>query len=156
MSNGANNISMGANDQANVEITYQGTSKKSASPFGGIMVIEKNSTITTVTCTGDDLIKGTSPYHITYTASATTHDYRLFPYAGTIDDGTGSVKRITCQFLNGGTATDGSTYWIKFIPANYYVSNDGNFELDVEKFLNDDTTRTQIANTIQTNGGWAA
>jgi len=139
---GAYNTSLGANDQANVEITYQGTSEGSAGPFGGKMVIEMNSTISSVTCTGDDLVSS-DPYHLTYTTSATTHTYKSWVYGPSLDDGSGAVRRIACQFKNGATAVGaGSVYYVKFIPANYYVTDSGDIVLDTEKFANGDTTRT--------------
>jgi len=142
--NGAYNTSMGANDQANIQITYQGTAKKSAGPFGGVMVLEYNSTISSVTCTGDYLLSD-NPYHLTYTTSATTHTYKAWAYSSEVDDGSGAVRTFDCQFKNGASAVGaGSAWYVKFIPANYYVTNDGDIVLDVEKFENDDTTRTGL------------
>lgn len=146
VTNGASNVSMGANDQANIEITYQGTSKGSAGPFGGIMVIETNSTLASVLCTGDVLLS-TNPYHLTYTPSVTTHTYRTFAYGPSLDDGSGAVKRIDCQFKNGASAVgDGAVYYVKFIPANYYVTQAGDIVLDTEKYADQDTTR--VGSTI--------
>ncbi|MGC9310062.1 MAG: hypothetical protein ACP5D2_05210, partial [Candidatus Nanoarchaeia archaeon] len=65
IADGAYNTSLGANDQANIEFTYQGQSKHSAGPFGGVMVLEYNSTISSVSCSGDQVMKD-SPYHVTY------------------------------------------------------------------------------------------
>jgi len=154
---GAYNTSMGANDQANIEITYQGTSEGSAGPFGGKMVIEMNSSISSVSCTGDDLLTS-DPYHLTYTASATTHTYKSWVYGPSLDDGTGAVRRITCQFKNGATAVGaGSPYYVKFIPANYYVTDSGDIVLDTEKFANGDTTRTgSTINQPMATGYWGA
>jgi len=144
ITNGAYNTSMGANDQANIQITYQGTAKKSAGPFGGVMVVEYNSTISSVTCTGDYLLPE-NPYHLTYTTSATTHTYKAWAYSSEVDDGSGAVRTFDCQFKNGAKAVGaGSPWYVKFIPANYYVTNDGDIVLDVEKFENDDTTRTGL------------
>ena len=154
--NGAYNTSMSANDVANEEITYQGTAKKSASPFGGVVVVEYNSTISSVTCTGEDLLSS-NPFSVTYTPSATTHTYKVFAYGASMDDGTGSPSRISCQFLNGNAqAGAGAPYYVTFIPANYYVSNDGRILLDVEKAANNDNTRTAISNTIKLTANWGA
>ena len=143
---GAYNTSMGANDQANVEITYQGNAEGSAGPFGGMMVIEYNATISSVICTGDVLMSN-SPYHLTYTTSATSHTYKPWAYGPSLDDGSGAVKRINCQFKNGATAVGaGSPYYVKFIPANYYVTKNGDIVLDTEKFADGDTTR--VGSTI--------
>jgi hypothetical protein len=142
VTDGAYNTSMGANDQANIEITYQGTAEGSAGPFGGKMVIEMNSTISSVICNGDVLMPNDN-YHLTYTTSATTHTYKSWAYGPSLDDGSGAVKRIDCQFKNGATAVGaGSVYYVKFIPANYYVTNNGDIVLDTEKYADGDTTRT--------------
>lgn len=139
---GAYNTSMGANDQANIQFTYQGTSKKSAGPFGGIFVVQYNSTISSVTCTGDQIAEST-PYHLTYTGNETAHTFKTWGYTADMDDGSGSVRYIDCQFKNGATeAGADASYAITFYPANYYVTNAGDIVLDVEKFENDDTTRT--------------
>jgi len=154
---GDSNISMGANDQANVEITYQGTSEGSAGPFGGKMVIEMNSTISSVTCTGDALTSS-DPYHLTYSVSATSNTYKSWAYGPSLDDGTGAVKRIDCQFKNGASAVGaGSAYYVKFIPANYYVSDKGDIILDTEKAENGDTTRTgSTINQPSITGYWGS
>lgn len=154
---GDSNISMGANDQANVEITYQGTSEGSAGPFGGKMVIEMNATISSVTCTGDALTSS-DPYHLTYSVSATSHTYKSWAYSPILDDGTGAVQRINCQFKNGATAVGaGSPYYVKFIPANYYVTDNGDIVLDTEKADDGDTTRTgSTINLPSVTGYWGA
>lgn len=154
---GTYNTSMGANKQANEELTYQGTAKQSASPFGGVMIVEYNSTISSVTCTGDDLLNS-NPYHVTYTVTATTNTYKPYAYGPSLDDGTGSVRKINCQFQNGATAVGaGSAYYFKFIPANYYVTNDGDIVLDTEKFANGVTTRTgSVINQPSLTAYWGA
>jgi len=154
---GTYNTSMGANDQANIEITYQGTAKKSAGPFGGLMVVEYNSTLSSVTCTGNELLDS-NPYHLTYTVTATTNAYKPFAYTSGIDDGSGSPRTINCQFLNGATAVGaGSPYYVKFIPANYYVTNAGNIVLDTEKFADGDTTRVgSVINLPSVTAYWGA
>lgn len=139
---GAYNTSLGANDVAKVEITYFGTAEGSAGPFGGLMVLEYNSTISQVTCTGSDLTDS-NPYHLTYTPSATTHVHKAWAYKPSMDDGSGSVRTINCEVKNSATAVGaGSVYYVKFIPANYYVTQDGNIVLDTEKFADGDNTRT--------------
>lgn len=155
--NGASNVSMGANDQANIEVTYQGTAEGSAGPFGGIMVAEFNSTISSLLCTGDVLLSN-NPYHLTYTTSATTHTFKEFAYGSSLDDGSGSVKRIDCQFKNGASAVGAaSQYYFKFAPADYYVTNGGDIVLDTEKHADGTTTRTGTAkNFPNVNGYWAA
>lgn len=154
---GDSNISMGANDQANVEITYQGTSEGSAGPFGGKMVIEMNSSISSVTCTGDSLTSS-DLYHLTYSVTSTSNTYKSWAYGPSLDDGSGAVRRIDCQFKNGATAAGaGSAYYVKFIPANYYVTDSGDIVLDTEKFADQDTTRTGSTISLPSvTGYWAA
>ena len=135
---------MGANKQANIEVTYQGTNKRSAAPFGGVMVLEYNSTITSVSCTGEDLVSS-NPYQVTYTTASTAHTSKQYAFGKTLDDGTGSVRRITCQYLNGATPVGVGTpsaYRVNIIPANYYVSQEGSILLDTEKAADDSNTRT--------------
>ena len=140
--NGIYNTSLGANGQANQQVTYQGTAKKSASPFGGVFVVEFNSTISSVTCVGNELLAD-NPYHITYTVGSTARTYKIWAFSSALDDGSGSVRNIDCQFKNGATDIEaGAAYIFKFIPANYYITNNGDIALDTEKFKNDDTART--------------
>lgn len=155
--NGAYNTSLGANKIAKAEVTYFGTAEKSAGPFGGLMVFEYNSTISQVTCTGSDLTDS-NPYHLTYTPSATTHVYKAWAYKPSLDDGSGSVRTINCEVKNSATAVGaGSVYYVKFIPANYYVTQDGNIVLDTEKFADGDTTRTgSTINLPSSTGYWGA
>jgi hypothetical protein len=136
----AYNTSLVASGSANIEIAYQGVAKKSFMPFGGLMVLEYNATISSVICTGQDITSG-QPLHITYSSSALTSTNKVFQIAPSIDDGTGSLRTIQCQFKNGGTANGNAAWYIKFYPADYYPTNAGNFALDVEKTANDDTTR---------------
>lgn len=149
------NTSMGANDLANIEVTYQGTADYSAGPFGGVMVVEFNSTIAKLSATGDVLLKD-NPYHVTWTPSATTHVYKGFAYSEDLDNGLGGVNRISLQFKNGATAVGaGSPYSIVFVPANYYVTTSGDIVLDTEKFADGDTTRTGLGEPRAT-GYWGA
>jgi hypothetical protein len=153
---GEYNTSMAANKQANIEITVQGTSKKSSMPFGGVMVVEYNSTISSVTCNGEDLLSG-NPFHLTYTVASTQNTYQVFGVGASLDDGSGAVKKITCQFNNGATAAGAdSAYYVKFIPANYYVSQDGNVLLDTEKFADGTTVRTGSRNQPILTAYWGA
>lgn len=142
VTNGASNVSMGANAQASIEITYDGTAKGSAGPFGGIMVVEYNNTMSSVICTGDQIMDS-NPFHLTYPATATTHVHKMFPYSSEMDNGDGKPRRIDCEFLNGASAVGaGSAYYVKFYPANWYVTQAGDIVLDTEKFADGDTTKT--------------
>lgn len=152
---GASNCSMGANDLCNIEVSYQGTAKASGGPFGGVMVIEYNSTLSSVTATGSEIL-ASNPHHLTYTTSATTHTSKQWGYASSMDDGTGNVKKVNIQVKNGASAVGaGSVWYVKFIDANYYVTNDGNIVLDTEKYQNDDTTRAGF-NTHTLTMYWGA
>ncbi len=156
---GASNISMGANAQANIEVSYQGTAKKSAGPFGGVVVAEYNSSIPSVTCTGA-LLLNSNPYHVTYTIANLGSTFKMWAYGPGMDDGTGNVNKFNCQFLNGATAIVGGAnldtfYKFAFIPADYYVTDAGDIALDTEKFLNQDTSRT-AGNSPTATGFWSA
>jgi len=139
----SHNVSLAANGQANVDFKLQGTAKKSSGPFGGVMVLEYNSSIASVTCTGKDL-QASNPFHVTYTLSSTGNIYKELAYAPSLDDGSGNLRHISCQFTNGATAmpVNGSAFTISMIPANNYVTNDGNIVLDTEQYLNGVNTRT--------------
>jgi hypothetical protein len=149
------NTSMGASDSANIELTYQGTADGSACPFGGVLVAEYNSTISKVTATGAVLLSD-NPYHVTYSASATSNIGKQWAFGPSLDDGTASVNRISFQFKNGATAVGaGSPYYFKVIPANYYVTKLGDIVLDTEKFADGDTTRTGLQ-APKVGGFWGA
>ncbi len=144
VTSGKSNISLGANAVANLEITYLGTAKKSAMPFGGLMVVETNTTMASITCTGANLRPGNpSGFHLTYsTLNSTANTYQAFEFDSSLDDGSGTAKAIQCQFKNGGVSLVDSIYFVQFIPANYYLADSGDIVLDVEKYLNQDNTRT--------------
>jgi hypothetical protein len=145
---GAYNTSLAANGIANIEITYPGVSQKSNLPFGGILVVEMNASISTVTCTGQGITPGVGNFHITYTPASTGNKPIFFHIDDTFDTGKGQlVKKIECQFQNGGLAAlANGAYYVKIIPANYYLGNDGNLYLDTEKNMNNaDTTRTGLS-----------
>lgn len=153
---GAYNTSMGANDQANIEFTYQGTNKRSAVPFGGVLAVEYNSTISDVSCTGDGIEGLNSGFQVTYTPTNTANIVKLYKLAYGFDGGTGSVKTFTCQFNNGATAVGaGSMYTVSIISANYYDSQAGDILLDTEKSADSSTTRTGI-NVPTMNAYWGA
>jgi hypothetical protein len=140
---GIANVSMGAGDTKSIVLKYQGTYQQSSAPFGGVLIVEKNSSIQQVTCTGDSILP-TVPYsQVTYSVSATANNYQMFGLDSTLDDGTSSVRQITCQFKNGATDTS-SPVTFKVIPANYYFANDGNIYLDVQKTANSDTARVGL------------
>lgn len=141
------NITLGANGVGNAVIKYQGTAKGSGGAFGGMMVVETNSSISSITCSSPDgvIAEGNpSGFQVTYTPSLTTHVGRLFEYTPALDDGSGAAKTINCQFQNGATAVTGvnDVWLVKFIPANYYVSQKGDILLDTEKAADNSNART--------------
>lgn len=138
----SHNASMAANGQAFIRITYEGTKKYSAVPFGGLFVVEYNNTMSDVSCTGDGVLGPNSQFQLTYTANNTVDVYKAYELEYGFDDGTGQLREINCQFNNGATDPgDGSPFFFRIIPANYYVANNGNIYLDTEKSADDSTTR---------------
>lgn len=151
---GVANISVGANGEAKVEITYLGAAKQAQLPFGGVMVMEYDDNLTSVTCSGDGIVGLNSKYQVTYTTQATTNAYKVYEVASGFDvsangGSTGVTKVIKCEFVNGATdfssggGANANRY--TFIPANYYVGNDGNVYLDTEQKMNGVSTRTGFA-----------
>lgn len=154
VTSGDNNVTLSANGLANIELTYQGTAEGSSGPFGGVIVAEYVNTIASVTCSGSE-ITSSNPYHVTYSASNVSHTFNQFAYTPGLDDGSGDVKRINCQFKAGGTGPGSASPFIfTVIPANYYVADSGDIVLDTEKFANGANTRTALASPTVT-GYWA-
>jgi len=150
-SGGTYNTSFAGNARASEQFTYQGVAKKSLIPFGGVAVLEYNSTISSVTCTGAQLSPNSGKYHVTYTPASLAGTYQIFEVSSDLDDGSGAVRTIDCQFQNGATAAGaGSAYILTLIPANYYPTNAGDIKLDVEKFDNQDTARTGLGQISKT------
>lgn len=156
ITSGAYNSSMGANKNAQIEFTVLGLAKTSNIPLGGVMVVEYNSTIPTVSCSGDGIVGLNNKYQVTYSVTATTNAFKIYEVAKGFDvsqDGgnTGVTRNIRCDFTNGASAVGtGSPFYVKFIPANYYLGNDGNIYLDVEQKMNGATTRTNLGGTLAT------
>jgi hypothetical protein len=148
------NATLGANGVVNVEFDYQPVYGASNLPFGGLFVIEMNNTITSVSCTGDGISTNSGKYHLTYATSNLSAKYQAFEIASGYDSGSGgALKAINCQFTNGGSSAAYSQYIAKVIPANYYIANDGNIYLDVEKFMNNGaSTRTGIGTNTAFTG----
>lgn len=155
VTNGANNATL-TTGTATIKFTFQGTNKKSAVPFGGVLVVEYNNTISDVTCSGDGIIGENSKYRVTYAPYATDMTNKKFELAYGFDDGKASVKEITCQFIGSATSPGADApLFVKIIPANYYVGNDGKFYLDTEKAADSSNTRTgSIINTPTFEGGF--
>ncbi len=152
---GAYNTSVGVNGVANIEVSYQGVAKQSNMPFGGVMVVEKNQSFNVnggVTCSGANIAPntGANAFTVTYSPSATDMNTVVYKVLPTIDDGVNVNKKVIgCQFQNGGSDASGA-YKVTFIPANYYVTNEGKIALDVEQAKNGLTTRTGFGSTVLT------
>jgi hypothetical protein len=139
------NISIGANGQGVLTLTEQANAKASAMPFGGCLAIEVPSSVSSVTVTGAGVTPGCQ-YQWTYAISSTSNVYKLFTIpAGWDINGAGDVKTLNIQVQNGAADITSGNLVYTFQPANYYVGNDGNFYLGLEKDKNADTTKTAAA-----------
>jgi hypothetical protein len=143
------NVTLGADSDAKLDIKYEGHAKTANLPFGGVMVVEYNSSIPTVSCAGDGIVGLNGKYQVTYSDSATTHTHKVYELASGFDvSPTGSVgttKVVRCDFVNGGTAMAvGDTIKVSYLAANYYLGNDGMLYLDVEQKMNAANTRTGL------------
>lgn len=156
ISSGAYNSSMAANANSKEKLTVVGSAKTSNMPFGGVMIVEFNSTIPTASCSGDGIVGLNTKYQVTHTPTLVGNRYLVYEVASGFDtskDGgnTGVTNVIRCDFTNGATASGaGSAWYVKFIPANYYISNDGRILLDTEKSANSATTRTGLGGSSTT------
>lgn len=134
------NLTMGANDVKNVRLTWQGEAKEAVMPFGGCACVEYPTTISTVTASGEGLSNAQCRFVKTYTVSSTSNTYKCFDVPSGFDaSGAGDLKEIMFQFKASASNPSGTAY-IKFFPANYYVTNDGQITLGVEQDKNDVTT----------------
>lgn len=144
---GATNITLGATDSKALNLHYKGTSKQAAMPFGGLMVVEVPTGVTSVDVSGAGIMSGVGNFHLTYSNTVAGNPYYVFNVPAGFDaEKVASDKTIQITMNTGSTNPAGLAY-VKFIPANYYiVSSTGKFALDTEQYLNSDTTRTGIAN----------
>lgn len=140
---GATNVTFDANEVHNLEVRSQSASKKSTMPFGGCVAVEYPSTITDIAINGAGIDTSKAcAFPWTYAVSSTSNTYKLFAVPDGFDkDGTGQLKRISLQMKSGATNPSGTAY-VTFQPANYYVGNDKQFYLGIEKDKNADTTKT--------------
>lgn len=147
-SGGANNLTMGANTLANVRIDYQGTAKQANMPFGGCVVVEVPSTISSVSLSGAGISSNVPcPYVYTYSTQATTNTYFAYAVpAGFDKDGLGDIKSIAMQ-IQAGSSDPSAVAYVTLQPADYYVGNDGNLYLGLQKDKNADTTKVRSAIT---------
>lgn len=140
------NVTIGANGIANLILKYKAVAKAANMPFGGCAVIEFPTTITDVIVSGSGL-SNANPcnYQVTYTVGNATNTYRTFAVPTGFDAaGDGLTKDISVQ-LRAGSSNPSGHFFVQFIPANYYVANDGTFDLNTEQAKNSATTRTAPA-----------
>lgn len=143
------NVTLGANGLKNIDITWEGEAEKANMPFGGCMVIEYPTTISTITPSGSGLSDSACQYIKTYSVSSTSNTYRSFAVPMGFDaDGSGAKKEFALQVRAGSSNPSGSMV-VTFYPANYYITDDGDFALGVEKDQNQDTTAT-FASAVST------
>lgn len=137
-----NDLTLGASSTASLRVDYEGTSKTSLMPFGGCMAVEYPATISSITVNGAGISSGTPcPYAYTYSVASTSNTFRLLAVpAGFDDESISSVKEIALTLQSGSTNPSG-TLKLTFQSAGYYITNDGNFALGIEKDKNDDTTK---------------
>lgn len=153
----SHNASLGAGGKAIIDFKFTGTYKQSTGPFGGLMYVEANSTLDSMTCSGAG-ISTSNPmnFQYNYQVSNTADVYQSWYYPPTLDDGSATLQTITCNFKNGGTAQPtGGAYYVKWMPANYYYGNDGNIYLDVSQAANGLKKTLTGLQTVTFTGYWA-
>jgi len=134
---------------AKLKFTVLGAGSTSALPFGGVLVVEANSSISQIICSGDGLsLTPSTKYQVTYSPTYTNYRYVIYEVDPGYDISPNGLQGVTktfeCDFVSStDPAGPNITYKASFIPANYYYVNDlGDFVLDVEQKLNGLTTRT--------------
>jgi hypothetical protein len=145
---GATNISVStANSVTNAKLSFTSGSKTANMPFGGCLVIEHPTTIASVTPSGSGVSTAGCPYKLTYTPVTAGNTYSAFAVPSGFDaSGDGSIKDVNVQFKVGTSGvTAGSLIYFTYVPANYYLTNTGDFALGLERDQNQDTTRTFLA-----------
>jgi hypothetical protein len=156
---GANNVTIGANDNLNFQVNYQGTAKSPMMPFGGCVIVEVPTTITGVSMSGGGITPG-CPYTWTYAVTSTSNTFKAFSVPAGFDrDGAGDYKQLSMQLQAGGSNPSGTAV-VTFMPANWYIATQanlarnvkqGDFVLGIEKDVNADTTKSTSAAGAVTN-----
>jgi len=150
ITSGIANASLGTGT-AKIKFTVLGSALTTGIPFGGVLVVEANNTISQINCFGDGIsaVSG-SKYQLTWQPTTANLRYVYYELASGYDvspDGLiGITKTFECDFV--APASPGTTlapYYVRIVPTNYYYVNpDGSFALDVEQKLNGLTTRTGL------------
>jgi hypothetical protein len=140
---GATNLSVDANGRNNVEIRFQGTAKKPNMPLGGCIAIEYPTTISSITLNGAGISSAVACPHVwTYAVGSTSNTFRTYAIPAGFDvNGLGDLKAISAQVAGGASETSAGNIKVTFQPAGWYVAQDGNFYLGIEKDRNQDSTK---------------
>jgi len=136
-----NNVTLTANDDASLEVQYDGQSENANMPFGGCIIVEVPNTVTEVSLTGEGVSEGCDYQTNSYTTSSTSNSMYAFQVPKGYDADTGTILSHNLEIASGDSDPSG-TAKVSFLPAAYYVSEAGNFELDVEKAADGSNTRT--------------
>lgn len=128
---------------SNYNVYYTGTSKKAEMPFGGCVALEYPTNVTSLSFSGAGISSAMAcPYTWTYSLHSTSNTYQAFAVPSGFDaNGAADQKVMALQLTAASNAPKGTVY-ITFQPANYYVGNDGNFHIGIQKDANADTTLT--------------
>lgn len=141
------NTTIGTGGSNGFEISYTGISQKALMPYGGLLVVEYNSTAFAsekVEVSGNDITANSGKFHITPAVVNTANTYKVYEILPSLDDQTGHTKTIYATLSASGTVDPTSLVYFKFYPANYYLGTDGNMHLDVEKFADGSSTRVGL------------
>lgn len=139
---GSSNVSIGANGQATVQVTLQGTFHESIAPFGGCYAIEYPSSITSATVTGALSSAIPCSYKWTYTVASTAHTFQTFALPTDYDKSAlGDIKTANIQLQNGASDITTENLILTIQPADYYTTNAGDIVLAIEEDLNQATTK---------------
>lgn len=147
------NLTLGVKGIANLELRYQGIADRSGMPFGGCVAIEYPNTITKITVTGSqgDMIPAAvldtpcTDFTYTYSNQGTGTTVRQIRIPDGWDSkGFGDLKILNFQ-VEAGSDDPSGTIFVEWMPANYYVTNDGPFDLNIDKVLNRETSKTMGA-----------
>lgn len=143
--NGGTNATLAASTTENLRIDYQAIKNRPNLPFGGCLAVEYPKTVTSLTVEGAGIDSSKKcPYQWTsYAPSDLDNNVAMYEIpVGFDSDGKGSKKSVNLVLNQGSSIQASNTTILTFQPAFYYVSNDGNFEIGIEKDKNDDTTKT--------------
>ena len=137
----SHNITMGANAAVHTTVKYLGTSKESGLPFGGCVAIEYPSTLSSVTLSGALSSATPCPYKWTYSVSSVSNTYQTFAVPANFDVEEIASYKVSTMTATSGATNPSGTVVLTLQSANYYIGNDGNFYLGIEKDKNQDTTK---------------